>query len=67
MDEIDGVRAELNAQHDRIEGALAEALGNPPMSIHDGEPPIADSLEGLIALVAIVRQERDRIRAEVLG
>lgn len=55
--ETDKVEQEHNTEHDRIEGALAAALGNPPMSIHDGDGPTADSLEGLIALVSAQRQQ----------
>lgn len=55
---------ERDALHDRIEGALAAALGNPVMSIHDGDGPVADSLESLIALVASEHASVKRIRAE---
>lgn len=57
-------RRERDALHDRIEGALAAALGNPPMGIHDGDGPVAPTLESLIALVAGEHASVARIQAE---
>lgn len=64
--ERDALRADLAAErdalHDRIENALAEALSNPMMSIHDGDGPTAPDLESLIKLAGQIRRERTELR-----